>query len=184
MDGSSIMNKASLATVMLALALSAAPVRAAKTQDALARGAYLVNGIGCADCHTPLKMGPRGPEPDLSRGLSGHPQGAALPRSPEAREPWVWGGAGTNTAFWGPWGVSYAANLTPDAATGLGAWTSDQFVRAMKTGKHVGVSRPIAPPMPWRAFGQLTEADLRAIFAYLRAQPAVVNAVPPYEPPR
>ena len=147
------------------------------------RGAYLVRGMGCADCHTPLKVGPKGPEPDLSRGLSGHPQGLVLQApAPVAGSPWAWGGAGTNTAFWGPWGISYAANLTPDA-TGLQAWTAAQFVQAMRTGKHAGSGRPLAPPMPWQAFGQLNDADLHAIFAYLNAQPAIRNEVPPYQPP-
>lgn len=152
-------------------------------QSAIERGAYLVHAMGCADCHTPLKMGPHGPAPDLSRGLSGHPQGMVLqaPAAP-AGSPWNWGGAATNTAFWGPWGVSYAANLTPDA-TGIGAWTPEQFVQAMRKGQHAGSGRPLAPPMPWQAFGQLSEADLRAIFAYLHAQPAIANAVPAYQPP-
>jgi cytochrome c553 len=168
----------------LATLLAAAPALAADSRAAVARGAYLVNGMGCADCHTPLKPGPNGPEPDRSRGLSGHPQGLALPAAPAAQGPWVWGGAGSNTAFWGPWGTSYAANLTPDADTGLGRWSGDQFVRAMQTGRHLGAGRPIAPPMPWQAFGQLSEGDLRAIFAYLRSQPPVANAMPAYEAPR
>ncbi|HET8870773.1 MAG TPA: hypothetical protein VFM48_10020, partial [Aquabacterium sp.] len=87
----------------------------AHTKDALIeRGGYLIQGFGCADCHTPLKMGPNGPKPDFSRGLSGHPQQLTVGPAPAASGAWVWGGAGTNTAFWGPWGISYAANLTPD----------------------------------------------------------------------
>ncbi len=184
---------AALATV-LALACAATPAApvtpaaatapGAARPDALrARGGYLVRGMGCADCHTPLAMGAHGPEPDLARGLSGHPAGTALPPPPAPQGPWVWGGAGSNTAFWGPWGVSYAANLTPDPSTGLGAWSAEQFVQAMRTGRHAGAGRPIAPPMPWQAFGQLGDEDLRAIFAYLMAQPAVVNPVPAYQPP-
>ncbi|MFD2376644.1 hypothetical protein ACFSTJ_03220 [Ottowia pentelensis] len=122
----------------------------ADTTTPVARGAYLVHGMGCADCHTPLKMGAKGPEPDLSRGLSGHPQGLLLqPPALPAGSPWAWGGAGTNTAFFGPWGVSYAANLTPDA-TGLAGWTAEQFTQAMRTGKHAGSGRPLMPPMPGR----------------------------------
>lgn len=169
-------------TTLAAIALAAlAPVTsqaATAGADELARGGYLVNGFGCGDCHTPLKEGAKGPEPDLARGLSGHPQGMALPPAPKAQGPWLWGGAATNTAFHGPWGVSYAANLTPDARTGIGSWTAEQFIAAMKTGRHVGAGRPIAPPMPWRALGTLTEADLRAMFAYLKSRPAVPNAVP------
>lgn len=165
-------------------AVVAAPAWSANYQDKNARGSYLVKAFGCVDCHTPLKMGPNGPEPDLSRGLSGHPQDMALPPPPATQGPWIWGGAGTNTAFWGPWGVSYAANLTPDAATGLGSWSSDTFVKTMKTGKHLGVSRPIAPPMPWKAIGQLSNDDLKAIYRFLRAQPPIANAVPAYVPPQ
>lgn len=155
---------------------------ASSAQTSVARGAYLVNTIGCADCHTPFKAGPNGPEPDFSRGLSGHPQGQVLRAPAASKGPWIWGGSGTNTAFWGPWGVSYAANLTPDA-TGLGHWTAEQFVQAMRNGKHAGTGRPIAPPMPWQHFAQLTDADLQAMFAYLKSQPPVRNAVPDYQPP-
>ena len=159
------------------------PGHAAGPADRVNRGGYLVNAMGCADCHTPLKPGPDGPRQDLARGLSGHPQDLALPPPPAAQGPWGWGGAVSNTAFWGPWGVSYAANLTPDVATGIGGWNAEQFIRAMRTGKRLGSGRPIAPPMPWPAFAQLNDADLRAMFAYLRAQPAVANAVPAYQPP-
>lgn len=173
------------AALALGLGLGLGVTASAQTADAttVARGAYLVHGMGCADCHTPLKMGAQGPEPDLARGLSGHPQGMVLqaPTLP-AGSPWMWGGAVTNTAFWGPWGVSYAANLTPDA-TGLKDWTAEQFVQAMRTGKHAGSGRPLMPPMPWPAFGQLNDVDLHAMFSYLIAQPAVPNRVPDYLPP-
>lgn len=151
--------------------------------DVVARGAYLVTASGCADCHTPLKMGPEGPMPDPSRGLSGHPEGMALPPSPAAQGPWAWGGLATNTAFWGQWGVSYSANLTPDRTTGVGSWSADTFVKAMRTGRHLGVGRPILPPMPWRPTGSLNDRDLRAMFAYVRAQPAIRNAIPEPSPP-
>jgi mono/diheme cytochrome c family protein len=167
--------------MLLASALAAAvgPTQAlAADRSQTARGGYLVKAFGCADCHTPLKMGPNGPQPDLSRSLSGHPQALALPPAPAAQGPWLWGGAATNTAFWGPWGVSYAANLTPDAETGLGRWKPADFVAAMRKGQHLGVSRPLLPPMPWQAIGQLDDRDLKAMFAYLLSQPAVPNAVP------
>ena len=92
--------------------------------------------------------------------------------------PWVWSGAATNTAFSGPWGVSYTANLTPDQNTGLGIWTEDMFVQAIRTGRHMGVSRPINPPMPWPMYRNMTDSDLRAIFAFLQTIPAVKNKVP------
>src|ERR1700757_1960302 len=111
------------------------------------RGKYLVTIIGCNDCHTPMKMGPQGPEPDMSRMLSGHPEGMKLPPPPKPSGPWV---ASTVmlTAWSGPWGLTYAVNLTPDKNTGLGIWTEDMFLKAIKTGKHMGTSRDIQPPMP------------------------------------
>jgi hypothetical protein len=150
----------------------------------LARGQYLVTIMGCDDCHTPMKMGPKGPEPDMSRRLSGHPQGLKLPKAP-APDPtgWMWAGNATNTAFAGPWGVSYAINLTPDA-TGLGSWTEANFLRALREGKHLGVGRPIVPPMPWPAYARATEEDLRAVWAYLKTVPPVKNQAPEYQPPQ
>jgi len=167
----------------LTLATHALPALAAKASTAVQRGGYLVHAMACADCHTPLKMGPQGPEPDTARGLSGHPQSVTLPPAPAGQGPWIWGGAATNTAFYGPWGTSFAANLTPDVQTGLGGWTQEQFIAALRKGQHAGGGRPIAPPMPWAAVGQLTTDDLRAVWAYLRAQPAVSNAVPALLPP-
>ncbi len=164
--------------VVLLLALTVPAGATAASPQEIARGGYIVATSGCADCHAPLKMGPNGPATDLSRGLSGHPAGMTLPPPPAPQGPWIAGMAATNTAFHGPWGISYAINLTPDRATGIGAWKVDDFVAAMRTGKHLGVGRPIMPPMPWPAYAQMTDADLRAIFAYLMAQPAVVNAVP------
>jgi mono/diheme cytochrome c family protein len=147
-----------------------------------ARGKYLVTAIGCNDCHTPLKMGPKGPEPDMSRFLSGHPEqmGALKPVPPQG--PWLWAGAATNTAFSGPWGISYAANLTPDKNTGLGIWTEDMFLKALRTGRHMGVSREIMPPMPWTAFRNLSDEDLKSVYAYLRTLKPVVNHVPDAQP--
>jgi hypothetical protein len=86
------------------------------------------------------------------------------------------------TAFAGPWGTTYAANLTPDRETGIGGWSAGDFIKAMKTGQHFGGGRPILPPMPWQALAGLTERDLQAIYAYLMAQPAVKNKVADYQP--
>jgi cytochrome c553 len=154
---------------------------AASPQARIERGKYLVSGIGCNDCHTPLKIGANGPEPDMSRMLSGHPEHYRI--SDAAAAPagqWQHGfvGAATSTAFSGPWGVSFAANLTPDHNTGLGIWTEEMFVKALRTGKHFGVSRPILPPMPWQHYSKLTDDDLKAIWAYLRSVPAISNHVP------
>ena len=149
----------------------------------IARGAYLVTIMGCNDCHTPLNIGPNGPEPDMTRMLSGHPEQVGPMTAGRAPEGWAWSGAPTNTAFSGPWGVSYTANLTPDRNTGLGIWTEDMFIRAIRTGRHMGASRPINPPMPWPMYKHATDDDLKAIFAFLRTIPPVVNHVPDYQPP-
>ncbi len=187
--------KSSLALPLL-LAMTFVPILAGcKTTDTVAadststsrgeRGRYLVTAIGCNDCHTPLKMTERGPEPDRTRMLSGHPSGLEMPRPPKlGNGPWASAGAATNTAFAGPWGVTFAANLTPDQNSGLGIWTEDMFVRALRTGRHMGTSRQIMPPMPWTAFKNLTDEDLKAIYAYLRTIPPVSNHVPDYLEPR
>jgi hypothetical protein len=143
------------------------------------RGKYLVGIGGCNDCHTPLKLGANGPEPDMTRMLSGHPHELIMPAPPAAGAgPWAWTGAITNTAFAGPWGVSYTFNLTPDVDTGIGIWTEDIFMKTMRTGRHWGTSRPILPPMPWQSLNAMTDDDLRAVFAYLRSIPAITNRVP------
>ena len=149
----------------------------------LARGKYLVGFGGCSDCHTPLKFGPSGPEPDMSRYLSGHPEKAQLPPPPKlADSPWFAATAGM-TAWAGPWGISYAANLTPDANTGLGIWSEDMFIKAMRTGKHMSDGRAILPPMPWQNLAALNDEDLKALFAYLHSLPPVANRVPEPVPP-
>ena len=167
-----------------AIVLAVARTRAARAIDArVERGKYLVSVIGCNDCHTPLKMGRQGPEPDMTRFLSGHPETVRVTPPPAPLGMWLWSATATNTAFAGPWGVSYTANLTPDQNTGLGIWTEDMFVRAIRTGRHMGSAREIAPPMPWPAFRHATDDDLKSIFAYLRTIQPVVNHVPDYQPP-
>jgi hypothetical protein len=92
-------------------------------------------------------------------------------------------GAVTSTAFAGPWGVSFAANLTPDNNTGIGIWPEELFIKTLRTGRHWGTSRPILPPMPWTAFRNMTDDDLKAVYAYLRTIKPVTNHVPaPVEP--
>lgn len=142
------------------------------------RGKYLVGFGGCNDCHTPLVMGPKGPEHDMTRALSGHPAGMVMPEPPKMDGKWVMAGAASNTAFAGPWGISYARNLTPDQVSGLGIWTEEMFVKTMRTGRHMGVSRPILPPMPWQALNNLNDQDLKSIYAYLRTVKPVRNEVP------
>jgi mono/diheme cytochrome c family protein len=167
----------------VATAVLAAPSPVPAT-GAVERGRYLVTTGGCGDCHTPLKMGKNGPEPDTARLLSGHPEALVMPPVPKLPPgPWLVISSATNTAWAGPWGVSYTANLTPDADTGLGGWTSDLFVRTMRTGRHFGVGRVVLPPMPIPAYKNFTDADLKAIFSYLKSIPPVKNRVPAPTPP-
>lgn len=149
-----------------------------RRQMQIARGQYLVGFGGCNDCHTPWKMGPKGPEPDMSRMLSGHPETMTLGAAPKPEGGWIWTGAATNTAYAGPWGISYAANLTPDRLTGLGIWDEQMFIKTIRTGRHWGVGRPILPPMPVHAVQTLNDDDLKAIYAYLRSIRPVKNQVP------
>lgn len=152
----------------------------------LERGQYLVTVTGCHDCHSPKVFTERGPEPDPKRLLSGHPAGDALPAVPPGLlGPQAWG-ALTNhhlSAWVGPWGVSFATNLTPDEDTGMGTWDEKMFIQALRTGKHMGTGRPILPPMPWPNMAALTDEDLLAIFAYLRTLPPISNRVPDPIPP-
>jgi len=171
------------ATAWGAAAPAQAQQPAAGSGDAAKRGEYIVKGMGCADCHTPNKMGPNGPEPDESLWLSGHPASVQLPPAPAASGPWIASVAATMTAWAGPWGVSYTANLTPDPETGLGQWTEQQFVDTIRSGRHLGRGRQILPPMPWPAIRNMTDGDLKAIFAYLRTIPVVKNKVPDPLPP-
>lgn len=156
----------------------AAAEATAPAQNPVERGKYLVTAIGCNDCHTPKKMGPNGPEPDMTRMLSGQPESEKLPAAPKPQGPWIASTTPNMTAWAGPWGVSFAANLTPDKNTGLGIWTEQMFLKAMREGKHMGTSRPILPPMPWQDFKTLSDEDLKAIFAYLQSIPPIANHVP------
>ena len=169
-----------LAALSLASLALAAP---ASTPSQVKRGEYLVNFGGCHDCHTPKKMGPNGPEIDTERLLSGHPEQMAVTPAPALAGPWLAATVATMTAWSGPWGISYSANLTPDRETGLGAWTEQNFVDTMRTGRHMGRGRPILPPMPWQMVKNLTDPDLKAVFAYLRTLPTVKNRVPQPTPP-
>ena len=162
---------------------AAAPASAPPSADLVAGGRYLVTVVGCNDCHTPYKMGKTGPEPDMTRMLSGHPEGMKLPPPPKLEGPWGMVGSHTNTAWAGPWGISYSMNLTPDENTGIGIWTEDMFIRAMRTGKHMGTSRTILPPMPWPWYGKMRDEELKAMFAYLKSIPPIKNRVPDPTPP-
>src|SRR5262249_30243745 len=116
------------------------------TMTPLQRGQYIAVITGCNDCHTP---GTFYGAPDMNRALSGSELG------------WK-----------GPWGVSYAANLTPDSATGMGTWTNVEIERALRSGVKKDGS-PILPPMPWPDFARMNPEDMAALITYLRSIPAV-----------
>ncbi len=150
-------------------------------QEKIARGKYLVTSSGCGDCHSPKVIRGQGPEEDGSRLLSGHPSTEQMPAMPDGALTMTGWVAATNihlTAWLGPWGISYAANLTPDDLTGIGAWTEKAFINTMRNGKHLGTGRQILPPMPWQNYAQMTDEDLGTIFAYLKSLPPVRNQVP------
>jgi mono/diheme cytochrome c family protein len=158
-------------------ALKVAPSHA----NPVERGRYLVTAKGCGDCHTPMTMGPKGPDYDQTRTLAGFDARGAVPPMPPidgAAEVYV-----LEPAFAGAWGMSFAANLTPDAETGIGTWTEQQFLDTLRNGRHQGRGRQLLPPMPWAIFGQMTDADLKAIFAYLKTITPVKNKVPDPLPP-
>ncbi len=153
--------------------------------ELVAKGKYLVNLGGCNDCHSPKVMTQMGPVPDTTRLLSGHPENEPSGDiDMQLVAPGKWFLAGQDLTEWvGPWGVSFSANITPDSTTGIGAWTFENFVNTMRNGKHLGTGRDILPPMPWQAFGQLSDEDLRAIFTYLQSLPPISNRVPNPIPP-
>jgi mono/diheme cytochrome c family protein len=127
--------------------------------DPLMRGAYLVRALGCGRCHTPVA--PDGTY-QAERALSG----------------------GVRVEAW-PYGVFYGANLTSDPQTGLGNWSADEIVRALRTGQSknslLGLTRLNAQAMPWPYYAALSDDDAQAIAAYLKTVPPIYNAVPAYE---
>lgn len=170
--------------VACAVAAHAADDPAAK-QKKIERGKYLVDTIGCQDCHSPKVFEGGFPHPDPSKAMSGFSGMPLPPVDKKATVPGNWYLMAPDlTAYVGPWGISYAANITPDEQTGIGLWTEDIFVAAIRTGKHMGSGREILPPMPWNYYQTLTDDDLKAMFAYLKTFPPIKNAVPaPVAPP-
>ena len=143
-------------------------------------GEHLVTIGGCNDCHTPKKMGPNGPENDMSLMLSGHPAQQPPPAF-DSKEAAAKGLIVTQsfTAWTGPWGTTYAVNLTSDS-TGIGNWKEAQFVTALREKKWMGLdgTRPLMPPMSMMPATLMTEDELKAIFAYLKTTPAIKNVQP------
>ncbi len=159
--------------------------KALTKQKLIKRGEYLVRFGGCNDCHTPKVLTPNGPVPDKTRLLSGHPSDSKMPTIDFSLvEPGKWILFSPDlTATVGPWGVTYAANLTPDKQTGIGLWTEEIFINSMRTGRHMGAGPPILPPMPWFNLEHLEDEDLKAIFAYLQSLKPIKNLVPAPIPP-
>ncbi|GAA3578170.1 diheme cytochrome c-553 [Snuella lapsa] len=155
------------------------------TPDPIKRGEQLVNAIGCHDCHTPKKFTEHGIALNTDLLLSGHPADEELAEyDPKTAQSYILFTMGL-TAVKGPWGTSFAANLTPDDS-GIGTWSEDQFLTAIKKGLYKGIegSRPLLPPMPWESYRNLPDEDLKAIFAYLKSIPPVNNTVPAALPPQ
>lgn len=154
-------------------------------QEKIKLGKHLVLTSACHDCHTPKKMSDKGPVHDYDRALSGHPANLPPPdidrKEIEQKNLVV---TQTLTAWIGPWGISYAANLTSDA-TGIGNWTEKQFFTAIREGKYKGLenSRMLLPPMPWDMYKNMTDEELSAIFAYLKSTKPIKNVVPAATPP-
>lgn len=149
-------------------------------QELIERGAYLVTIAACNECHSPKVFTAQGRIADPKRLLSGHPQGEgllAISKEALASRWTLWNEH--STAVVGPWGVSFAANLTPDE-TGIGNWSLEQFKTAIRHGKYKGLegSRELLPPMPWRGYSRFADDDLKAIFTYLQSLPPVSNLVP------
>jgi mono/diheme cytochrome c family protein len=121
------------------------------TANKLERGKYLVAITGCNDCHTP---GTLFGAPDTTRLLSGSELG-----------------------WQGPWGVTYARNLTPDEETGIGKWSEADIVNTIRTGQRPDKT-PLLPPMPWTDFANFSDDDAYAVAAYLKSIPPVKHKVP------
>ncbi len=155
-------------------------VEAAPTQEQIVeRGRYLVETIGCEDCHSPKVMTEYGPAPDPERRFAGHVEGDVKDKvAKDALANWALFNMSL-TAAAGPWGISYAANISSDES-GIGTWTDEQFIRAMREGQFKGLvgTRKLLPPMPWPNFAKLTDDDLKAMLAYLKSTKPVQNVVP------
>jgi|SRR6185437_12940095 len=154
-------------------------------ESQVAWGKHIVTIAGCNDCHTPKKMGPAGPEDNMDLELSGRP--SQMPGINVNRKEMESKGLSVDnfTEWVGPWGVSYTANITSDSTTGIGNWTEDQFILCLRKGKYGGVAagRNLLPPMPWQNFAQMTDDELKAVYAYLESTNPIHNIVPQPQPP-
>jgi len=154
-------------------------------ESQVAWGQHLVTIAGCNDCHTPKKMTAYGPVLDSTLLLSGHPlQNPAIDINRKEIESKGLAVTSDLTEWVGPWGVSYAANLTPDP-TGIGSWDEAQFIYCLRNGKLKGLpgSRTLLPPMPWDMYKNMKDDEIKAIFAFLKSLKPVNNLVPAPLPP-
>jgi len=129
-------------------------VVSSSTQGRLQRGRYIVEGPGhCFECHSDVDWEQPGGQP--KPGMKG---------------------AGTEFGKYGmPWLV--APNITPDIETGAGAWTDEQFARAIREGiGHDG--RRLFPVMPYKHFREMSDDDLASVIVYLRSLEPVRNVLP------
>lgn len=189
MTNSLLLSGVAIATLCFYSCSENKPVEEGTTPDAVAKpdyggfesqiawGEHLVTIGGCSDCHTPKVMTPMGPADDTTLFLSGHPQ--AMPAPDVDRKQMESKGlvvTATFTSWIGPWGITYSANLTPDE-TGLGTWTEDQFIYAIKNSVSKGLpgARPLLPPMSMMPPKFMSEDELKAVFAYLRTVKPVKN---------
>ncbi len=182
-----ILSCVAIATIMATVLISCESSKAEKDTTAavsnealIKRGSYLVSVAGCDDCHTPKKFGPMGPEMDMERRLSGYNSNVpfASVDTNVIKKGWALAN-GELTGWAGPWGASFAANLTSDA-TGIGGWTEEQFKKALTQGKWKGMdgTRTLLPPMPWQNYRNFTNEDVSAIFAFLKSTKPVENIEP------
>lgn len=155
-------------------------VAEASKEEQIRRGRYIVRIGSCNDCHTPWifdeELGM--PRPDMTRMLSGHPEGAPDPEGTIGPRDIALIGP-TFTSFLLPFGTVYSMNLTPDVDTGIGTWTEKMFLDIFRTGRHLGGNgRGVLPPMPWFWIRNLSDDDLRAVYVYLNSIPPIRNSVP------
>ncbi len=149
-----------LAVLSVSCAKNAPSTAMAPKPDPVVRGRYLVTIMSCNDCHTP---GSFYGAPDTLRLLSGSDLGWA-----------------------GPWGIVHARNLTPDSTTGIGKWTKEQIVTALRTGNTPDGAQ-LAPIMPWMNYASMLDDDAMAIASYLKSLPPVthknLDRIPPGQKP-
>jgi hypothetical protein len=147
-------------------------------------GQHLVTVSACLDCHGPKDYSKPGAGLDSLHFLAGY-IGSPMPDVNRAElQSKHLAVTGDQTLWVGPWGVTYSSNLTSDSATGIGAWTEDRFMYAIRNGKYNGLAsdRNLLPTMPWEMYKNMTDDELRAIFAYLKTTKPIKNKVPPPMP--